>query len=99
MASSRTFNLKRSPILMKRIYSLYAAAFAVVLAGAVLLLTPPVTVYACTGSARCEFGESVVIPSGATSCSCTDNEGCSWTTNGVKYSQKCATKGEEVELQ
>lgn len=77
---------------MKRIYSLYAAALAVSLAGAVLLLTPPRTVYACTGSARCQFGESVEIPTGATSCSCDDNVGCSWTINGVNYSQKCATK-------
>jgi hypothetical protein len=80
---------------MKRIYSLYATALAVALAGAVLLLTPPRTVYACTGSARCQFGESVSIPSGATSCSCDDNVGCSWTINGVKYSQKCASKGDE----
>lgn len=80
---------------MKRIYSLYAAALAVALAGAVLLLTPPRTVYACTGSARCQYGESVSIPSGATSCSCDDNVGCSWTINGVKYSQKCASKGDE----
>ena len=34
---------------MKRIYSLYAAGLAFALAGAVLLLTPPITVYACTG--------------------------------------------------
>ena len=78
---------------MKRIYSLYAAGFALALAGAVLLLTPPITVYACTGTAQCQYGESVVIPMGATSCQCTDNVGCSWTIGGVKYSQKCATKG------
>ena len=84
---------------MKRVYSLYFAGFALVLAGAVLLLTPPRTVYACTGSARCQYGESVVIPSGATSCQCTDNVGCSWTVNGVKYSQDCAKKGEELEIQ
>lgn len=80
---------------MKRIYSLYAAALAVALAGAVLLLTPPRTVYACTGSAQCEHGNSVTIPSGATSCSCEDNVGCSWTINGVKYSQKCASKSSD----
>ncbi|HXQ71283.1 MAG TPA: hypothetical protein VN844_12385 [Pyrinomonadaceae bacterium] len=80
---------------MKRIYSLYAAALAVALAGAVLLLTPPRTVYACTGSASCEHGDSVAIPMGATSCSCQDNVGCSWTKDGVKYSQKCASKGDE----
>lgn len=80
---------------MKRIYSLYAAALAVSLAGAVLLLTPPRTVFACTGSAHCQYGDSVSIPAGATSCSCDDNVGCSWTINGVKYSQKCASKGDE----
>jgi hypothetical protein len=32
---------------MKKIYSLYAAAFALVVAGAIVLLTPPITVYAC----------------------------------------------------
>ena len=84
---------------MKRVYSLYFAGFALALAGAVLLLTPPRTVYACTGSARCQYGESVVIPSGATSCQCTDNVGCSWTVNGVRYSQDCAKKGEELEIQ
>ena len=84
---------------MKKIlYSLYAAALALVLAGGVILLTPPTTVYACTGSARCEFGESVSVPSGATSCSCVDNDGCTWVKNGVSYSQKCAAKKTEEEL-
>lgn len=81
---------------MKRIlYSLYAVGLALVLVGGAILLTPPTTVYACTGSARCEFGESVVIPLGATSCSCTDNQGCTWVKNGQTYSQPCAKKGEE----
>lgn len=86
---------------MKRIYSLYAAGFALALAGAVVLLTPPITVYACTGSARCQYGDNVSIPAGATSCSCDDNVGCSWTVNGVKYSQKCASKsgGEEFMIE
>ena len=77
---------------MKRIYSLYAAAFAMVLAGAVILVTPPTTVYACTGSAACEFGRDVVIPSGATDCNCKDNEGCTWTKDGKTFTQKCAAK-------
>ena len=84
---------------MKGIYSLYAAAFALIFAGGVILLTPPTTVYACTGSARCQFGESVVIPLGATSCSCVDNVGCTWTKDGRSYSQKCATKNDEFELE
>ena len=89
---------------MKRIYSLYslyATGVAFALVGAVLLLTPPRTVYACTGSARCQYGDNVSIPSGATSCSCEDNVGCTWTINGVKYSQKCASKAgfEEVVIE
>ena len=82
---------------MKRIYSLYATAFALVLAGAVVLLTPPTTVFACTGSAWCQFGNSVVIPSGASSCNCVDNDGCTWTKDGKSYSQKCAAKGGDEE--
>lgn len=78
---------------MKQIYSLYAAAFALVLAGGVILLTPPTTVYACTGSARCQYGESISIPLGATECHCIDNDGCTWTINGKTYTQKCASKG------
>ena len=86
---------------MKRIYPLYAAALAAIFAGAVLLLTPPTTVYACGGYALCQYGESVNIPPGASSCSCTDNIGCTWTKDGKSYTQKCAAKGsdEELELQ
>ena len=83
---------------MKQIYSLYALAFAVVFAGAVIVLTPPTTVYACTGSAQCQYGDSVSIPVGATDCRCTDNVGCTWTKNGQTYSQKCASKGGDEEL-
>jgi hypothetical protein len=81
---------------MKKIfYSLYAAALASVLAGGVVLLTPPTTVYACGGYATCQHGSAVVIPDGATSCSCTDNVGCSWTKDGKKYKQDCATKSDD----
>ena len=81
---------------MKKIYSLYAAAFALVFAGAVVVLTPPITVYACTGSANCQYGDNVSIPIGASECHCTDNVGCTWTRNGQTFTQKCATKGAEV---
>ena len=80
---------------MKRLYSLYVAGFVLALAGGVLLMNPPTTVYACTGSASCQFGDSVSIPSGATSCNCVDNDGCTWVKGGVSYSQKCAKKGAE----
>ena len=85
---------------MKRIYSLYAAAFALIFAGGVVLLTPPTTVYACGGYALCQYGQAVTIPSGATSCSCTDNVGCTWTKDGKTYTQKCASKsGDEFEIE
>jgi len=82
---------------MKRIYSLYAAAFALIFAGGVILLTSPITVYACGGYASCQYGDSVHIPTGASSCSCIDNVGCTWTSNGQSYSQKCAAKGADQE--
>lgn len=84
---------------MKRIYSLYAAAFSLALAGVVLLITPPITVYACTGSARCANGNDVTIPYGATSCQCVDNDGCTWIIGGKTYSQKCAKPGDEFEIE
>ena len=83
---------------MKGIYLLYAAAFALLLAGGVVLLTPPTTVYACGGYAMCQYGDSVQIPPGASSCSCTDNVGCTWTKDGKTYTQKCATKGSDDEF-
>ena len=80
---------------MRRMYSLYLAGFALAFAGSVLLITPR-TVCACTGSAKCQYGESVNIPLGATSCSCVDNIGCTWVINGQTFSQKCAKKGTEA---
>ena len=80
---------------MKPIYSLYAAAFALVFAGGVILVTPPTTVYACTGSAQCQYGESVSVPVGATDCHCTDNVGCTWTKDGKTYTQKCAIRADD----
>ena len=77
---------------MKLLYSLYAVAVALIIAVGVVLLAPPRTVYACTGSASCQNGESVRIPTGATSCSCVDNVGCTWTIGGRTYSQKCAVR-------
>ena len=80
---------------MKRIYSLYFTGVVLLIVEGFLLVNPPTTVYACTGSAQCQYGENVVIPPGATSCDCTDNLGCSWIINGKKYSQKCAVKGDD----
>ena len=80
---------------MNRIYSLYAVAFALVLAGGVILLTPPRTVYACTGSAKCANGDNVNVPIGATDCHCTDNVGCTWTKDVKTYTQKCAVRTDD----
>ena len=83
---------------MKRIYSLYslyAAAFVLMLAGGVILLTPPTTVYACGGYATCLNGPPITIPTGANDCHCTDNVGCTWTKDGKKYTQKCATRADD----
>jgi hypothetical protein len=77
---------------MKKIYTLYTLCFVLVVAGAALLAFPPTSVFACGGYASCQYGDSVHIPAGASSCSCTDNVGCSWTSNGVSYSQACAKK-------
>ena len=81
---------------MRRMYSLYFAGFALALAGSVLLITSPVTVYACTGSAKCDYGPEIVVPLGATSCNCVDKDGCTWIKDGQTYSQKCAKKMTEA---
>jgi len=78
---------------MKKIYSLYATGLALVLASGILLANPPTTACAANCSARCEYGESISTPIGSTTCSCTDNVGCSWTINGQTYSQDCARRG------
>ena len=80
---------------MKRIYSLYAVAFVLVLAGGVILLTPPTTVYACGGYAKCLNGPPITIPTGATECQCKDNDGCTWTKDGKTYTQKCAIRADD----
>jgi hypothetical protein len=80
---------------MKKTYTLYALCLAFVLASAALLAYPPTSVFACTGSASCANGGTIWVPDGATSCNCTDNEGCKWTKGGKKYKQNCAGPGPE----
>ena len=58
------------PCSARAMNSLYFAGFALALAGGVLLITPPITVYACTGSARCNDGPPMVVPTGSTCCNC-----------------------------
>ena len=82
---------------MKRIYSLYAVGLALVLASGILLANPP-SVLAATCSARCQYGSDVHVS--GTSCSCTDNAGCTFTNSEGTFTQNCAKKGEvELELE
>ncbi len=83
---------------MKRIYSLYALGMALVLASGILLANPP-SVFAATCIASCEHGSNVTVS--GTTCSCTDNVGCTFTTSQGTFTQNCAKKtgSEEFELQ
>lgn len=71
--------------------SLYVFGLALVLTSTLLLAHPPTIAFAATCSAPCQYGSSIVV-SGTTSCSCTDNVGCTWTENGKTYSQSCAKR-------
>lgn len=76
---------------MKRIYSLYATGIALVLASGILLANPPTTVLAATCSAMCQYGSDIFVT--GTSCSCTDNVGCTWTNSqGQSFTQNCAKR-------
>ena len=74
---------------MKRIYSLYAMALALVLASGILLSNPP-TVLAAACTANCRFGGNITVS--GTSCSCQDNIGCTFTNSQGTFTQKCATQ-------
>lgn len=78
---------------MKKMYLVYALSVVLLLVSGILLAKPPV-VFAADCSAICRVGSNIQV-SGAT-CSCTDNDGCTWTDyDGKKHTQKCAT---ELEL-
>ena len=82
---------------MKRIYSLYAVAIALVLASGILLSIPP-TVLAAVCTAKCNYGDNITVS--GTSCSCEDNKGCTFTNSQGTFTQKCATKsGDEFEIE
>jgi hypothetical protein len=86
---------------MKKLSSLtlYVSGLALVLTSAVLLAFPPTSVYAASCAASCQYGSTISV-SGST-CSCTDNVGCTWTaSDGKSYKQDCAkrTGGDEEEL-
>lgn len=80
---------------MKRIYFLYSVGIALILSSGLLLGNPPTTVCAATCTASCEHGGSISTPVAASECSCKDNDGCTWTIGGQRFSQKCATKGDD----
>jgi len=78
---------------MKKIYLVYAFSFVLLLVSGILLAKPPV-VFAADCHAVCKVGSDIFV-SGST-CSCTDNQGCTWTgSDGKQHSQNCAT---ELEL-
>lgn len=68
--------------------SVYALAFALLLGSALLVAFPPTTTKASTCSASCGQGETISVT--GSSCSCTDNTGCSWTAaDGKNYTSSC----------
>jgi hypothetical protein len=79
---------------MKRIYSLYAVGIALVLASGILL-SKPRTVYAARCEAKCQFGGNIYVT--GTSCSCTDNVGCTFSNSQGTFTQNCATRNDEGE--
>ena len=55
------------------------------------LAHPPATVLAASCNASCQYGSDVHVT--GDSCSCTDNVGCTFTVNGRKFTQQCASPG------
>lgn len=74
---------------MKKIYSLYAMGIGLVLASAIVLASPP-TAFAADCTATCQYGSNIHV-SGST-CSCTDNVGCTFTNSQGTFTQNCAKK-------
>lgn len=82
---------------MKKIYSLYSLGIALVLASGIILVNPP-SVFAAGCAASCQYGSSISVS--GTSCSCTDNVGCTFTNSQGTFTQNCAKKsGDEFELE
>lgn len=74
---------------MKKIYSLYAIGIALVLASGIVLSNPPI-VFAADCNARGQYGSSIYVS--GTTCSCTDNVGCTFTNSQGTFTQNCAKK-------
>jgi hypothetical protein len=77
---------------MKKIYSLYAMGIGLVLASAIVLVNPPIA-FAASCNANCEYGSNVYVS--GSSCSCTDNVGCTFTNSQGTFTQNCAKKGDD----
>ena len=74
---------------MASVKTVYTLAFAVLLASGILVTFPPTTTFAATCSSNCGQGETISVT--GTTCSCTDNSGCTWTSGGKNYSSSCGT--------
>lgn len=73
--------------------SLYVFGLALILTSALLLSHPPTTAFAAVCVASCQYGSDISVS--GSSCSCTDNTGCTWTaSDGKSYSQQCAKRTE-----
>jgi hypothetical protein len=70
--------------------SLYVFGLALVITSA-LLLAHPTTAFAAACVANCRYGSPISVT--GDSCSCTDNVGCTFTANGRKFTQQCASPG------
>jgi hypothetical protein len=82
----RTLSSLKATASAKAVYTL---AFALLLASGILLAVPPISTLAANCSASCAGGSSITVTD-ATSCSCTDNAGCTWTVGGHNYASNCA---------
>lgn len=77
--------------------SLYVFGLALVFASVILLAHPPTTAFAAGCFASCQYGSDISV-TGST-CSCTDNVGCTWTdSSGKSFSQKCASRNKDIPL-
>ena len=74
---------------MKKVYSLYAIGIGLVLASAIVLANPPIA-FAAVCTASCQYGSRISVS--GTSCSCTDNDGCTFTNSQGTFKQNCAAK-------
>ena len=77
---------------MKKIYSFYAMAIGLALTSVIVLANPPIA-FASACTASCQYGSSITVS--GSSCSCTDNVGCTFTNSQGTFTQNCAKKGDD----